>query len=372
MNCNDAVSLTRKLINFNNCDGNEAGIAGYVGELLAAHGFAVSSPRLSAGRPNVIAEKGISPSAAPIVFSGHFDTVPLGKNNWTVDPFAGKISEGKVYGRGSSDMKSGVAAMVCAAIEAFDEANPVRGVRLVLTASEESGCQGVRFLADSDYDLGSASLVIVGEPTANIPALGHKGGLFVNARTSGVTAHSSMPELGSNAIYKAARAITKIEELQFEVPKDPLLGFPSVNVGLIHGGMNPNSVPDESSFTIDVRTTTRLPNIEALRTLRNVLGEEVILEQFVNLGPVFTDPADPLIHRLFKACGYEKFLTETPPSLPYLTDGSVLQTVYGNVPTIILGPGQPEMAHQTDEFCYTEKIKQAADFYKKIILQQEK
>lgn len=157
---------------------------------------------------------------------------------------------------------------------------PKGGVKLIFTANEELGCQGAQHLCDNGYDIGGASALIVGEPTSNIPYIGHKGGLYLTARTAGVTAHSSMPELGDNAIYKAARAITKIEKLKFEVEKDKLLGHPTTNVGRVDGGLNLNSVPDKAEFTIDVRSTTKLENKVALKILNETLGNEVVLEKW--------------------------------------------------------------------------------------------
>ena len=140
----------------------------------------------------------------PIVLSGHFDTVPLGNKKWNVDPFAGQVSDGKIWGRGSSDMKGGLAAMILASISAFKISPPDGGIRLIFSAAEELGCIGIQQLARIINGSGKASAVIVGEPTSNHPYIGHKGALYLNAVTTGITAHSSMPHLGDNAIYKAA------------------------------------------------------------------------------------------------------------------------------------------------------------------------
>jgi succinyl-diaminopimelate desuccinylase len=174
--------------------------------------------------------------------------------------------------------------------------------------------------------------------------------------------------LGDNAIYKAARAISKIEKFEFEVENDPLLGFPTVNVGVVQGGMNINSVPDHAAFTIDARTTTKVDHQLLLEKFKNILGSEVSIETLVDLKAVSSDENDPFVKMVYAVCGISIGDKGFPKSLPYLTDGSVLQTAYGGVPTIILGPGQPEMAHQTDEFCYTDKLEQAVEIYKNIIL----
>ena len=189
----DVISLTRKLISFNtvNPEGNEQDLALFVGKLLTENGFTVDYHRLAKNRLTLIAERGLNQSIPPIVLTGHFDTVPLGEKPWGEDPFSGTIKDGKIFGRGSSDMKGGLAAMICASILAFRESAPQGGVRLIFTAGEEPGCHGAKHLADTNYDLGNASAIIVGEPTSNVPAIGHKGALYLNVSVSGKTAHSS-------------------------------------------------------------------------------------------------------------------------------------------------------------------------------------
>lgn len=365
----EVISLTRKLLSFNNINppGNEGAIARYTGRLLEKNGFHNEYLVYGENRLHLVAEKGISNLSPPIVFSGHFDTVPLGAKKWSVDPFAGEIKDNKIFGRGSSDMKSGIAAMICAAIEAFKESSPAGGVRMILTADEESGCLGAQHLVKEMKNPGKASALIIGEPTSNLPMIGHKGALYLNAITSGVTAHSSMPELGVNAIYKAAKAIMKIMNFNFKTVIDPLLGFPTINVGKISGGLNINSVPDHAEFTIDIRSTTKTNHKEILKKLGNELSDEILIEKLVDLEPVATDERDPFIQMVYNVCGIDRDKI-TYKALPYLTDGSVLQTIYKRVPVVILGPGHPGLAHQTDEYCSLDKLEQAVDIYKNIIL----
>jgi succinyl-diaminopimelate desuccinylase len=365
----DVISLTQKLLYFNtiNPPGNEASLAEFTGELLAGYGFTVRYYDYAEGRKHMIAEKGVNKSSKPLIFSGHFDTVPLGIMKWEHDPIAGEISGDRIYGRGSSDMKSALAAMICASVEVPENNIPKDGIRLIFTAAEELGCQGIQHLADNNYLHGYAGAVIVGEPTGNVPAIGHKGAIYMNAVALGKTAHSSMPEIGVNAIYKAARAITKIEKLKIAAEKDNLLGYPTINVGKIVGGLNINSVPDRAEFTIDIRTTTSVDHKEIFERLGMLLGNEIELEILVDLQPVYTDENDPFVRRVYEVCSGKNIKGSLPLALAYLTDGSVLQKYYGDVPTIILGPGQPEMAHQTDEYCYISKIHKAVSIYKNII-----
>lgn len=362
--------MTRKLLSFNtiNPPGNEKEIAKFVGGILAGHGFKIEYPVFEDNRFHLIAEKGLSSKRPPIILSGHFDTVPLGKKSWSFDPFTGVVDDGKILGRGSSDMKGGLAAMILASIEVFGETPPAGGIRLIFSAGEELGCQGVSKLIKENRGLGEASAIIVGEPTANLPVTGHKGALYLNAITSGKTAHSSMPELGVNAIYKAARAIMKIMDFNFDAEPDPLLGYPTLNVGTINGGMNINSIPDHAEFTIDIRSTTKVDHSKILNKLTRDIGDETVIEKLVDLKPVFTSENDPFVQIVYDVCKVERMRNGFPKALPYLTDGSVLQKFYNDAPTVILGPGQPEMAHQTDEFCCLDKLEQAVNIYKNIIL----
>ena len=366
----DVIALTRELLSFNtiNPPGNEADMAKWMGELFSAHGFEVNLPVYDKNRLHLVAEKGVTGPEAPLVLSGHFDTVPLGKKSWTRDPFSGETEGDRIYGRGSSDMKSGLAAMTVAAIESTAESSPEGGIRLIFSAGEELGCQGVQQLVNTYKRLGEARAVIIGEPTANTPAIGHKGALYMNAVTKGKTAHSSMPELGDNAIYKAAKCITGIEEFRFEVERDMLLGYPTINVGKMQGGMNINSVPDHAEFTIDIRSTTMISHKTIIERLIQELGDDVVLETLVDLEPVSTRESDPFVQLVYDVCKTGRQDDTWLRSLPYVTDGSVLQPHYGRVPTIILGPGEPGMAHQTDEYCSTKKIKQSVSIYKNIIL----
>jgi succinyl-diaminopimelate desuccinylase len=365
----DVVSLTRDLLSFNNINppGNEEAIARFAGEILADNGFRTEYYFYDEGRLHLAAERGISGSKPPIVLSGHFDTVPLGNKKWSFDPFEGKIKDGKIYGRGSSDMKGGVAAMILASIRAFEESPPEGGVRLIFSAAEELGCMGIQQLSKAFREPGRAGAIIVGEPTSNHPCIGHKGALYLNAVTSGITAHSSMPHLGDNAIYKAAGSILKARDFNFNSEIDPILGLPTLNVGRMSGGMNINSVPDHAEFSIDIRSTSKVDHEQMLLKLSMALGPETKLETLVNMGSVFTEETDPFVQLAYDVCNVDRSDKSLRKTLPYLTDGSVLQRLYNNAPTIILGPGQPEMAHQTDEFCYIDKLEESVKIYFDII-----
>ncbi len=366
----DVIELTQKLIRFNtiNPPGNEKEIAEFCGKLLKENGFDVRYYTYKENRVNVIAEIGVTKNSYPIVLSGHLDVVPLGQKEWSVEPFAGKIIDGKLYGRGATDMKGGVAAIISAAIKSTKTSIPKDGVRIILSASEEDGCKGISHLANSDADFGNARGIIVAEPTNNFPVCAHKGALYMWVKTFGVTAHSSMPEKGINAIYKAARAITKIEEFNFNVKNDNVLGLPTINVGVIKGGLNLNSVPDSASFSIDIRSTRNINHQLIIKKLQTLLGNDFTIEVMVDKNPVFTDENNSFVKMVDRVVNINRSNHEVPKALPYFTDSSVLQEKYNGTPTIIFGPGEPKMAHQTDEYCEIGSIKKAEkDFYKIIM-----
>jgi succinyl-diaminopimelate desuccinylase len=364
----DPVELTRTLIAFNtiNPPGNERPCAEHLGKLLENAGFSVAYHEFADRRTSLVARIGGTDEVPPLCFTGHIDTVPLGAASWSVDPFAGEISDGKLYGRGSTDMKSGVAAFVVACLEMKDELSQGPGVVLVITAGEETGCEGSYDMAKRGDILGDAGAIVVAEPTHNQPLLGHKGAIWLTARTTGVTAHGSMPEKGDNAIYKAARAITKLEDFDFNIARDPVLGKPTLNVGVVNGGLNVNSVPDATEVGVDVRTTVGMDHGKIHNDLSGYLGEEVSLKSFVNVGGVLTDVRNEWIQDVFDVM--TDILGERPEAntAPYFTDASALTPAYGGAPTVILGPGETAMAHQTDEYCLVERINQAVEAYKEI------
>jgi succinyl-diaminopimelate desuccinylase len=144
-----------------------------------------------------------------------------------MDPFAGEIIDSKMYGRGSTDMKCGVAAFVAAIANLAQQLEGTGGALLVITAGEEVGCEGAFHMARAGI-LGRAGAIVVAEPTSNAALIGHKGALWLRLTLKGVTAHGSMPHLGVNAAFKAARAITALEGFQFNVAPHPSLGFPTL------------------------------------------------------------------------------------------------------------------------------------------------
>jgi succinyl-diaminopimelate desuccinylase len=361
----DPIDLTSKLLSFDtiNPPGHERECAEYLGSLLEAKGFKISFYESGEKRTNLIADLESGGEKAPIIFTGHMDTVPLGEAAWQVDPFGGEIVGDKIFGRGSSDMKGGLAAIVAAAMSLADESEINAGMTLVLTADEETGCKGAAYLAGLDNVLKKAGALVVAEPTSNIPFIGHKGALGIQAVTTGITAHGSMPQEGVNAIYKAADAVIKLREYNFDIPSHPILGTPTLNVGTMSGGLNLNSVPDRAVVGIDIRTIPGQDNQKTFKDLQIYLGEDVELRLLLSAESVTTDPQNEWVQGVLNIM--EPLLKErpVPQGATYFTDASALTQALGNPPTIILGPGEQMMAHKTDEYCHVSKIKTATEAY---------
>src|SRR5438874_12834538 len=234
----DARSLTRELVSFRtiNPPGMERACARHLGAMLEAAGFRTAYHEFAETRTSLIAQIGGDREKPPLCFTGHLDTVPLGAKHWAHDAFAGETDGDRLYGRGSTDMRGGIAAFRVAALEAADDLARGPGLVLVITAGEEIGCEGAKFLADRKL-LERAGAIVVAEPTANYPYVGHKGLAWFEVETFGVTAHGSMPERGDNAILKMARVIGDLERFEFPIASHPVMGAPTLNIGTIRGGL---------------------------------------------------------------------------------------------------------------------------------------
>ena len=368
MTTHDAVSLTRTLLQFDtvNPPGRERDCARHAGTMLEQWGYRVDYHEYEEERTSVIARAGGSDAKPPLCMTGHLDVVPLGTREWTKDPFAGEADGDKLYGRGSSDMKAGVAAMLIAARAFGNKLAGTPGVVLVLTAAEEGGCIGSQHLAALPELMGKAGAIVVGEPTSNYPIVGHKGSIKFHAVFRGVSAHGSMPQLGVNAIYKAARAIARLEGFEFGAPAHALMGAPTLNVGTFAGGSGVNLVPDAATIGVDIRTVPGMDHETVLNQLKSILGEAE-LDVFSNLHAVWTRPEDEWVQRVFEICRPILGESPEPRTAPYMTDAANLLKVYAGAPTLVLGPGEAAMAHQTDEYCSQERICQSVAIYEAII-----
>jgi succinyl-diaminopimelate desuccinylase len=375
MQAPDPVALTQALVRLDtvNPPGHEDLCVELLADALSAAGFACRTHAFAPRRTSLVARIGDG-GRAPLAFTGHVDVVPLGSAPWRHDPFGAEIVAGRLYGRGASDMKSGVAAFTCAAIaQAGRLQHSGTGLSLIITAGEETGCEGAFAMAaaaDAGELLGSAGALVVAEPTANLPLLGHKGAFWLQASARGVTAHGSMPQHGDNAVYKIARAALALEQFAFETAPHPLMGAPTLNVGTVRGGLNINSVPDAAELGIDIRTVAGQDHRRLLQCLCHTLGAQIGLRTLLDVPSVFTAADDPWLRHVVALCAARSGQAISPATASYFTDAAALRgplSAGGTLPVVILGPGQPEMAHQTDEYCELARITEATALFTELI-----
>jgi len=363
------IELTQRLIQFPslNPPGHEAEIIKYISGVLEAAGMQVATHEFEPGRPSIVATVGGTSNLAPLAFTGHVDVVPLGEAEWLQDPFAGNIVDGKLYGRGSSDMKAGVASFIVATITQIRKNTEFRrGITLVITAGEETGCEGAFHLARVNA-LGSAELLIVAEPSSNEPIIAHKGSVRLVVSAKGKTSHSSMPRVGENAIEKASKFILDLKDHKFDIVPHPLLGTTTSSVTTIAGGMNINSVPDAASFTVDFRTIPGHCHKQLVQDVQDLMGDDAEITIVTDFGGFSTEPTNETIKHLLQILESRSGKTREPIGAPYFTDASALVPGFNDVPTVVLGPGEMEQCHQTDEYCYVHHIREAAAIYEELI-----
>ncbi|MEN8641805.1 acetylornithine deacetylase [Pseudomonas sichuanensis] len=304
-----------------------------------------------------------------VVLSGHTDVVPVDGQAWTVEPFALTERDGRLYGRGTADMK-GYIASVLAAVPAF-LAQPLKlPVHLAFSYDEEVGCLGVRSMLEAlQQRPHKPRLCLIGEPTELKPVLGHKGKLAMRCQVHGAACHSAYAPYGVNAIEYAARLIGKLGEIGDELARpeqhdqrfDP--PFSTVQTGVIKGGRALNIVPEECEFDFEVRA---LPGFEAqavadrlqtyaeaelLPRMRAVNAGSDIRLKPLSAYPGLATPADSEAARLVALLsGSDDFGT-----VAFGTEGGLFDQA--GIPTVVCGPGSMDQGHKPDEFVSMEQLR---------------
>lgn len=358
-----AVELLRELVRADTVGAREGASARRCADLLDDAGFAVALPGWEPGREQLVARTGSAD--APLTLTGHLDTVPTGDPAaWATDPWGADRDGDRVLGRGTSDMKSGVAALLVAATEHARRAHSCRGVQVVLTAGEETGCTGA--LALSASDLATGGPLLVAEPTANRVVPGHKGVHWFELTATGRAAHGSAPELGDNAVVRLARAAVALHDHD-GWPGHDTFGAVTANVGVLTGGVQPNVVPDTARLLLDTRTVPGLGADAHRASVRALAGPGVTVVDHLVLPVVDTAADDPfcgLVQDALRAAGLDP-----QPAAParFFTDASVLAPLLGTpgapCPTVVLGPGEPDQCHVRDEWCSASRVDAAVEVY---------
>ncbi|MGQ9723539.1 MAG: M20 family metallopeptidase [Candidatus Jordarchaeum sp.] len=317
---------------------------------------------------NIIVSLGGTDTGSPsLMFNGHLDTVPV--DNMTISPFDAEIKEGKLYGRGSCDMKGGLACMAVALVALKRAKVKLKG-RLVFTgvSTEEAGSWGTKEIIKSGP---LSDCVIVGEPTNLEIVSASKGIILAIIDVMGKAAHGSSPELGINAIYKAIKLIRKVQNefpKIFKKKKHPTLGSPSFNLGTIKGGERFNIVPDKCNLVFDRRMLPGETEKEIASEFQEIINSikkedtefEASLQFILGLPPMDTPLDLPFIKFLDEAVNQVMGKT-VYAGIAGSTDASLFSQ--HGIPSIVFGPGRLSMAHTANEHIEISQLKKAADTY---------
>jgi acetylornithine deacetylase len=310
---------------------------------------------------------------AGIILSGHTDTVPWDGQDWSVDPLAGVVRDGRLYGRGSADMKGFIATAVAHA-GLFLESGAPFAIHLAFSFDEEVGCFGVKELIADLRDAGIAPLAcIVGEPTGMVPAIAHKGVYRYRCCVRGKEAHSSLTPQSVNAIEMAARVVGRVRELadtlEREEPRYEGFDVPysTASVGQFHGGIADNVVPRDAEFRYEFRD---LPTADARAMQAQVVAYARSLE------PAMQQVAPETGFRFDTICEVPSFLGSLQDDVTRLAmrlAGEQRTTLVGfgteaglfkqaGIRTVVCGPGSIAQAHQPDEYVSLEQLARCQSF----------
>lgn len=305
------------------------------------------------GRPNLIARFAPMDGRPRILLGPHLDTVGVG--NMTIDPFGGEFRDGKIWGRGASDTKGPMAAMLWALRENAPILRdlPV-AVDFVAFMGEESGQWGSKHFAE--HHGRHYGFAIVGEPTSLDVVYTTKGSLWATVEAKGKAAHSSMPEKGDNAVMKLARALSVLEkymQLRLQTYPHPVLGNATLNIGTFFGGSRANIVPDSARAQLDIRVTPQLHEAGgALDLLENVIREMALPLQLIyaHENPPMDTPVDhPILQLLLLSRPGARTV-----GAPWFSDAAHLSR--RGIPSVCLGPGSIDQAHTADEFIKVDDL----------------
>ena len=373
-----AVQFLQKLLQTRSANppGEEIEAAKLVADWMRRWGLEAEVIPIQGRRANALGRLPGKGKKPPLLFSGHLDTVPPGETPWKYDPYSGKIVGDRIYGRGASDMKGGLVAMIAAAGALAKAKVPLAGDLLIgATADEEAGTLGARHLVESGQ-INKVSGVLIGEPSDLSVYIAEKGAFWLEVTTRGKTAHGAMPDLGINAILQMNKVLTRLSRLRFEYKRHPLLGKPTLNIGTISGGVKTNVVPDGCKITVDIRTVPGQNHRTILRSVEDLLGElrkkDATLQGEVkiisDLPALETLPQDPLVKVALKASEAVTGQAHKPQGVMYYTDGVAFVPKL-KIPMVICGPGKAGLAHQPDEYVEIPKVHAAARIYVQIAME---
>jgi acetylornithine deacetylase len=323
----DPVDLTLALMRIDSTSGREGDVIQFAQTMLESAGWTVQRIPVSEGRDNIYASTGEAPL---VTLSTHLDTVP---------PYiAPRVDRGRVWGRGACDAKGIAAAMICAAERLVESAVPVG---LLFVVGEETTHDGAH--AANAWPTTSRAL-IDGEPTESTLAVGTKGALRLILRAEGVAAHSAYPHLGRSAIHTLLDVLGDVRAL--DLPRDPVLGDTTLNVGVVAGGVADNVVAAEAHARVMIRLVSDADDVHA--RVRDAVRDRVEIREVVRVPPM----------RLATIDGFSTSV------VAYATDVPVL-SAWGT--PYLFGPGSINVAHRDDEHIEIDELYAAVDAYERLV-----
>lgn len=362
----DPIAFLQRIVAIDSCDppGGELAVAEAVHRELLGFGIESELDVFMSGRANVLGRIRGRGEKSALVMSAHMDTVPIGTVPWSRGAFSGIIENGRLLGRGSTDMKGALAAMIAAAAELKAAGDRLAGdVLLAFTAGESANLLGARrFVAQGlQKEIGA---FLCGEPSSLDLVIVEKAVLWLRARATGRLGHVS-GDPGMNAIEPMLVFLPKLAELKLDLPVHPLLDEPTIRIGRIAGGSAVNLTPDVCTADIDIRLPPGADPRDVVATVAALAGDAIAIEVLDFKPAVESLPQDRFVGLCAEICRRHRGVTPQIRGTAYYSDGAVLLDGL-SVPFAIVGPGDFGLSGQADESVSVEKVLMAAGIYRDI------
>lgn len=369
-----SLDVLKDLVAIKSDNDNELKVASYLKDLLAKYDIESEIKIIRGNRANLVAEIG---HGKPVLgISGHMDVVSAGNlDDWDSDPYQLTEKDGQLYGRGATDMKSGLAALVITMIELHHQDLPKQGtIRLMATMGEEVGEEGSSyFLKDGSMD--DVDGLVIGEPSGYNIGYAEKGSMDIKFISKGKASHSSMPEKGFNAIDPLMNLLIDANNtFRDENIKHDSIGPLIFNTTLINGGTQVNSIPDHAEAEINARTIPEYDNQKVIDVLNDLIkkyndqGAQISFNAYMNESPVLMDSKNALVAPMKKLM--EQYTDEEVHVTPIsaVTDASnLVQKKPSDLPFLIAGPGN-DTPHQINEHVDKQMYLNFIDIYEKLFV----
>lgn len=350
------VQVLKDLIRINTANDHEKQAAVYLQRLFKDYGISSQLVEYAPDRDSLVAELNSGQEGPVLVLAGHLDTVALGdRDRWEHDPLSADEVNGKIYGRGSVDMKSGLAAMAITLIELKEAGLPQKGkLRFLGTVGEELGAMGSEQLTDQGF-VDDATAMIVGEPTGGNIVYANNGSIGYTIKSFGKSVHSSMPQTGVNAVENLAQFLVAEKHAFDDAPSSPVLGKPVHSVNVFQGGSQLNIIPDYAEAQGNIRPVPECDNEACIGRIQQTVdklnqqpGFNLELEVRFSFRPVANDPEGEFV-QLVKEAHQQAF--GNAPAMNVIHGASDASNYIKAVhcPMLLLGAGDWSLAHQVNE-----------------------